>query len=379
MTILTNARIVLADTVISGSLMIEAGRIAAITQSTGTQGTGTQSIDLEGDFLTPGVIDLHTDNLERQVAPRANARWPSRSAMLAHDAQCAVAGVTTVFDALCLGDIGFEKERVRTFEDGLADLRALAGTGLLKAEHFLHLRCELPAPEMPELLDRAIDDPLVRLVSIMDHSPGVGQYADIDKYHRMRRAEGFSAAEIDEMVVTLQDNHAAYNRVNRELVLDLVRERQLPLASHDDRTAEEVALNHQDGIMISEFPVSLAAARAAKARGIRAIAGAPNIVRGGSHSGNVAALDLIREGLVEALASDYVPSSMMEAAFACAASGATSLPEAIGLVSAGPAALAGLDDRGRIATGLRADLVRVRVHEGMPVIRAVWRQGERVA
>jgi alpha-D-ribose 1-methylphosphonate 5-triphosphate diphosphatase len=374
MTVLSNARIVLADDVIAGSVVIEGGRIAAINPGAGPSGT-----DLDGDFLIPGLVDLHTDNLERQVQPRSTARWPSRSALMAHDAQCAAAGITTVFDALCLGDSGFEEGRVRTFRDGVADLRAMAGTGLLKAEHFLHLRCELPAPEMPELLDQAIDDPLVRLVSLMDHSPGVGQYADIGRYHRMRQAEGFSDGQIDEMVGLMQRKRITYHQAGRQLVLELTRERQIPLASHDDRTAEEVAQNHRDGITISEFPVSLEAARAARQSGIHIIAGAANIVRGGSHSGNVAALDLVRAGLVDALASDYVPAAMLEAAFRCAEQGALALPDAIALVSAGPATLAGLTNRGQIGPNLRADLVRVHLHGTLPVIRAVWRQGERVA
>ncbi len=126
--------------------------------------------------MIPGVVDLHTDNLERQVQPRSNARWPSRSAMVAHDAQCAAAGVTTVLDALCLGDLGFDKDRIRTFLDGVADGDALAGTGLLKSDHYLHLRCELPAADMMALLDPVADHPRVRMVSLMDHSPGVGQY-----------------------------------------------------------------------------------------------------------------------------------------------------------------------------------------------------------
>jgi alpha-D-ribose 1-methylphosphonate 5-triphosphate diphosphatase len=177
----------------------------------------------------------------------------------------------------------------------------------------------------------------------------------------------------------MQRKRITYHQAGRQLVLELTRERQIPLASHDDRTAEEVAQNHRDGIMISEFPVSVEAARAARQSGIHIIAGAANIVRGGSHSGNVAALDLVQAGLVDALASDYVPAAMLEAAFHCVEQGALALPEAIALVSAGPASLAGLADRGQIATNLRADLVRVHLHDTLPVIRAVWRQGERVA
>ncbi|MGC9269953.1 alpha-D-ribose 1-methylphosphonate 5-triphosphate diphosphatase [Acidiphilium sp.] len=374
MTILTNARIVLADRIVHGSITMSAGVIGIVEE-----GLSRVGVDCEGDYVLPGIVDLHTDNLERQVLPRSNARWPSRSALLAHDSQCAAAGVTTVFDALCLGDIGFEKARNQTFEDGMADLRALAGTDLLKSDHFLHLRCELPAAEMPGMLDRAIDNPLVRLISLMDHSPGGGQYADVEKYRRMRRAEGFGDDEITTMIDFLERSRATHALPNRAYVLERARATAVPIASHDDRTEAEVVQNHQDHIAIAEFPVTHAAARAAHDHGITTIAGAPNIVRGGSHSGNVGALELIRAGLVDALASDYVPAAMMEAAFACAAGGAATLPQAIALISAGPADMVGLADRGRISPGLRADLVRVRMHDELPVIRAVWRQGERVA
>jgi alpha-D-ribose 1-methylphosphonate 5-triphosphate diphosphatase len=232
---------------------------------------------------------------------------------------------------------------------------------------------------MPALLRGAIDDRLVRMVSIMDHSPGNGQFADVERYRQRRAIEGYSAREIDEVFAALQANHRTHAEANRGLVLELTRRRHLPLASHDDRLADEVLRNHADGIAISEFPVSMEAARTAAAHGIRAIAGAPNIVRGGSHSGNVSALELVREKLVCALASDYVPSSMVEAAFICVGQGALSLPEAVALITAGPADLVGLHDRGRIAPGLRADLVQVRLHEGLPVVRAVWRAGTRIA
>lgn len=152
----------------------------------------------------------------------------------------------------------------------------------------------------------------------------------------------------------------------------------VPLASHDDRTQAEIEENHRDGIRISEFPVSMLAARAAGARGIDVIAGAPNIVRGGSHSGNVAAADLVREGAVDAFASDYVPASLVEAAFQCVAETGITLPQSVAMVSDRPARLAGLADRGRIAPGLRADVVRVRIHESLPIVRQVWRTGERV-
>ncbi len=374
MTILKNARLILDDRVMTGCLALEAGIITRIDESNSRTG-----IDCEGDYLAPGIVDLHTDNLERQVLPRSNARWPSRSALLAHDAQCVAAGVTTVLDALCVGDIGFEQTRNETFRNGMRDLRALVSADLLKSDHHVHLRCELPVSDLPELLDSAIDDPRVKLVSVMDHSPGVGQYADIEKYRRMRRQEGHSPPAIDAMIARNVEAQERFAKPNRALVLELARARAVPVASHDDRTVQEIARNHADGIAIAEFPVTLEAAQAARPLGMAIIAGAPNIVRGGSHSGNVAALDLVRAGLVDALASDYVPASMVEAAFGCVAHGVLTLPTAIQRVSGQPAAMVGLTDRGRIAVGLRADLVRIRLHGDLPIIRAVWRAGERVA
>ncbi|HTQ72480.1 MAG TPA: alpha-D-ribose 1-methylphosphonate 5-triphosphate diphosphatase [Acidocella sp.] len=373
MTNFTNARLVLAHEVREGGLTVETGTIKALDAH-------GQGHDCEGDFLMPGMIDLHTDNLERQAQPRTNARWPSRSALLIHDAQCAAAGITTVFDALCLGDIGFEKERNQTFYNGYEDLVALARTGALKVEHLLHLRCELPAAEMPGMLQGVIDDPLVRLLSIMDHSPGIGgQYKDEARYRLMRAAEGFSAEEIDSVISDLKEAHHANHHPNRTLVVAQARARGIPLASHDDHSEEDIIQNEEDGISIAEFPVSLTAAREAKARGMRVIAGAPNIVRGGSHSGNVSVMDLVRQNLLDALASDYVPASMLEAAMGTVAQGALSLPQAVALVTSGPAEIAGLMDRGRIAPGQRADLIQVRIYDGLPVIRSVWREGRRIA
>ena len=373
--ILTNARLILADAVRLGTLVIENGQLVGV--EAGLSHVASAS-DMEGDFLMPGAIDVHTDNLERQVQPRSNARWPSRSAMIAHDAQCAAAGVTTVLDALCLGDLGFEKGRVTTFHDGVRDLDALADTGLLKSEHFLHLRCELPASDMMELLDPVAAHPRVRMVSLMDHSPGMGQYADLDKYRAMRAREGHTAAWIEARILELQAQRSRMRDPNRQALLSRMRPIGTVLASHDDRTVAEVAENHADGIRISEFPVSLEAAAEARRRGMLSIAGAPNIVRGGSHSGNVSAALLVREGVVDALASDYVPSAMIEAAWAATLHAGISLPQAVHLITAGAAAMVGLPDRGSLMPGQRADVVRVREFEGMPVVRQVWRAGERV-
>ena len=375
-TILTNAILVLPGETLAGTLVIRDGRISEIQPG---RSHASSAVDLGGDHLMPGVVDVHTDNLERQVEPRAGARWPSRSAMLAHDAQCAAAGVTTVLDALCLGDLGFDKERVKTFRDAVVDLDALVPSELLKSDHFLHLRCELPAVEMMELVDPVADHPLVRMVSLMDHSPGVGQYANMDRYRAMRRRGGLGDEEIERRITHLLDQRARTRDPNRRALLKRVAHLDIELASHDDRTEEEIAENLADGIRISEFPVSMIAANAAREAGMQIIAGAPNIVRGGSHSGNIAAADLVRAGRVDAFASDYVPAALVESAWLCVEQTGVSLSQAVGYITDTPARMARLPDRGRLEAGLRADLVHVTVHQGMPVVRQVWRAGIRVA
>ena len=374
--LLTNAMLVLPDEIVAGTLECASGRILSIDRGNASH---PAAIDCDGDFIVPGAVDLHTDNLERQVQPRLNARWPSRAAFVAHDAQCAAAGVTTVFDALCVGDLGFDEDRTLTCTDGIADLDALAPTGLLKAEHYLHLRCELPAPAMPALLDRVAGNPRVRMASLMDHTPGIGQYGDLARYRALRRAGGESDEAIDQRAAFLQDRRERLRTPQRRGLIERFAGTQTVLASHDDRTLEEIEENLADGIPISEFPVTEAAAAAARAGGMRVIAGAPNFVRGGSHTGNVAAADLLRAGLVDAIASDYVPAALFDAAFRIAAAGLLPLPAAIALITQNPARMANLPDRGTLAPGQRADLVRIRLQDGLPIVREVFREGRRVA
>jgi alpha-D-ribose 1-methylphosphonate 5-triphosphate diphosphatase len=370
--VLTNATLVLPHATVHGTLHAERGQITAIDPGR-TSLPAAQN--LAGDYLIPGAIDLHTDNLERQVQPRAGTRWPSRSAFLAHDAQCAAAGITTVLDALCVGDLGFDEDRPRTCTEGIADLTALTPTGLLRADHFLHLRCELPAQGMIALLEPLARHPFLRLASLMDHTPGIGQYGDLTLYRAMRLRDGEPPAETERRIETLQAQRARLRAPNRAALLALLHG-HTPLASHDDRTPLEVAENLRDRIELAEFPTTLEAASAARAGGQQTIAGAPNLVRGGSHTGNVSVHSLLEGHLVDALASDYVPCSLIEAAFLAAAS--TDLPTAIRLITEAPARMANLPDRGRLAPGLRADLVRVRMHDGAPVVINVWRNGERV-
>jgi len=376
-TVLTNARIVTPSDVVHGTVVLKDGRIARVDQ--GRSGLPAAQ-DLEGDLLLPGLVDVHTDNLEKHMMPRPGVRWSSRAALLAHDALVAAAGITTVLDALCVGEVEHADQRDQMFREGVAELRALSPRGLLRAEHFLHLRCEISVEGMEESFATVAHDPLVRMVSLMDHTPGVGQFADIEKYKRKNaRSLGMTEQEAEAYVARRWAMRERMRGPNRAAILAAVAGRDVAVASHDDRTAAEVTEWAAAGITISEFPVTAEAARAARGLGMGIVAGAPNIVRGGSHSGNVRAADLMREGLVDVLASDYVPAAMLNAAFLVHERLHVPLPSAIATVTQRPALMVGLADRGAIAPTLRADLVQVHLADGHPLVRQVWREARRIA
>jgi alpha-D-ribose 1-methylphosphonate 5-triphosphate diphosphatase len=370
-TVLRNARIVTRTEIAEGAVCLRDGMIVDIADAAG-RGT-----DMEGDFLLPGLVDLHTDNLERHLEPRPGVRWPDLAALLAHDRQIAAAGITTVFDAL---SVGFEDTSVGRREAltlGTTTLAGVAERGLLKCEHRLHVRCELCAEGLVDDVAHALDHPLVSLVSVMDHTPGQRQWRDLDQW-RHYHSRRYSRAELDATLASRLERQRLYAEPNRRALVGICRERGLPLASHDDTTPEHVLEGVRSGVAISEFPTTLDAARLAHDNGLKTLMGAPNVVKGGSHSGNIAAHDLAAAGVLDGLASDYVPVSMIQGPFLLHERCDLPLVDAIAMVSANPAAMVGLDDRGRIAPGLRADLIRVTLVDQTPVVREVWLRGERV-
>jgi alpha-D-ribose 1-methylphosphonate 5-triphosphate diphosphatase len=376
--ILTNARIVLDDTVMSGTVVIEDGRIAAVDDGASSL---PDARDMEGDLLIPGLVELHTDNLERHMTPRPQADWPATAALIAHDAQVAVAGITTVFDAIAVGAVFESSARVKRLHEVLSAVATGVRDDLLRADHCLHLRCEVSFPDLQGLLDPIVGDPLVRLISVMDHTPGQRQFASEDKYRIYYKGKyGMSDADLDSFIVQRKADQQRHSAPNRRYVVERARERGLSLASHDDATAAHVDEAVADGMSIAEFPTTVDAADACHRGGLRVMMGAPNLVRGGSHSGNVSAHELARNGLLDIFSSDYVPNSLLHAAFLLYDDvEGYDLPRAIRLVTRTPAESAGLHDRGEIAVGKRADLVRVRHTPHHPLIRGVWREGTRIA
>ena len=375
---LANARLVLADEVVTGSLKSAGGRVSAI--DTG-RGVSKGAIDLDGDFLIPGLIDLHTDNLEKHHQPRKGVLWDPVMSAISHDAQIIAAGVTTVFDSLTLGAAAGWNIRTEMVEPMIDGLDEAHGKGLLRADHLLHLRCEVTHPDIAPIVEEHIDHALVRFMSLMDHAPGDRQSPDIERYRRFYRPTfGHDEAKLDLHIEDLMARSATIAPGNRQSLAALCNDRSLPLASHDDASPAHIDEAFELGCVVTEFPTTLEAATAANTSGLQVLMGAPNLIRGGSHAGNVAAGDLARSGHLDLLASDYIPSSMLAAAFMLAKPPFDwPLPQAIQCVTRGPARAAGLDaDRGEIAEGYRADLAHVRIVDDRPILCAVWRNGIQV-
>lgn len=375
-TIFTNGRIVTADADFDGTVVVRDGRIVDVSPGR-SQAAG--AVDLEGDTLIPGLIELHTDNMEKHFAPRPGVKWPSVPAVMAHDTQIAAAGITTVFDSLALGDVRGDTDRVQNKERMIEAICRTANTGMTRVDHRLHLRCEIIAEDAVDTVDRWIDLPLVGLVSINDHTPGQRQFLDPAKLKQYYMGKFLmTEQQFEEFHAYSLDLHQRNAIRHRQEIVSRAQARALPLASHDDATRAHVQEAVSNGMTIAEFPTTWEAAEASREGGLAVLVGAPNLVLGGSHSGNIAAIDLIRAGQADILSSDYVPASLVEGVFKLPRETNMALSDAVRLASLNPARAVGLADRGEIANDKRADLVRVRMAGESPLVRSVWSEGERV-
>ena len=371
---LTNARLVLPDGVREGALRIEGGVIAEISDH--VEG----GVDCDGDYVIPGLIDVHTDHVEKHLIPRPGVRYDYLGALLAQDAQVTGAGVTTVFDSISVGAFMKNPERREILGPLLDALEEGRQLDIFRADHLIHLRCEIIDEATITLIDENIGRGPVRLASVMDHTPGDRQSPDIERWMSKSRDLG-TPEELKEKVAFMRERSETLGPRVRAHVVRAALAAGKPLMSHDDRTVEHIDQSVAEGVMIAEFPTTLESARAAREKGMSIVAGAPNYLRGGSQSGNVNVVDLLREDLVDILASDYVPRSMIDAAFRIAEDPdlPQTLTDTVAMVAERPAAAAGLTDRGRIAAGLKADLARVRRHGAIAHVAGLWRSGRRVA
>jgi alpha-D-ribose 1-methylphosphonate 5-triphosphate diphosphatase len=375
--IFTNACVVLADEILAGTVVVRNGVIAAVDEGLSAR---PGAMDCGGDLLIPGLIELHTDNVERHIQPRPGTLWPVESAVLADDRELASAGITTVFNALCVGEVHTRSVRSGLLQEMAEAIGYHISQNTLKSDHYFHWRCEASYPGLAGLLDPLLDHPRLRLISIMDHTPGQRQFVDAGKYAEYYQGKfNMTDEELAQFMDRRRRDSENFGAANRRYVVEAARLRGVPLASHDDATLAHVEEAIGDGVCVAEFPTTIEAARASHAAGMKVLMGGPNIVRGRSHSGNIAALELARLGLLDVVSSDYVPCALLWGALKLYTEAGLPLHAAVATVTRTPARAVGFEDRGEIKPGLRADLIRVRSMEGAPLVCDVWREGERVA
>jgi len=375
--ILANAKVVLLDEVIHGGVAIEDGKITEVFSRADLP---SGAIDCQGDYLCAGLVELHTDNLERHMSPRPSVDWPHAAAIMAHDAEFAGAGITTVFDAMRVGSLTSGKSKYKKYARQMAnEILALREREALRISHYFHIRAEICSETMVEEMAEFGPEDRIGIVSLMDHTPGQRQFADLRQMRiYMQGKYAMNDDAVDEHFEHLRSIKAKFGDENETAAVAYARSYGSVIASHDDTTRDQVIQSAKHGVRLAEFPTTTEAARVCHEQGILVMMGAPNLLRGGSHSGNVAASALVEAGLLDIMSSDYAPSSLLMSA--------TRLGELTGNMAKGiktvtyaPAQAAGLDDRGEIAIGARADLTRFTLVDAFPRTRGVWVQGNRVA
>jgi alpha-D-ribose 1-methylphosphonate 5-triphosphate diphosphatase len=370
--IFRGCRLVLPDRVIYGTLTTRNGVIASLEE----EKEGSDADD--APYLLPGLVELHTDHLEKCIAPRPGISWPLPSAILRYDRELFAAGITTACAAVAVRDIPGRPsppDRVAAVVEALKTERE---AGTLRADHRLHLRCEVTTPSAPDVLHTYLGDPMLSVVSLMDHAPGQRQFVSRERFRAYYGDRyGLRGEELDTYEQELLAEGPEGRAARRRRLADAARAHGIAVASHDDATPEHALEAAREGVTLSEFPTTLAAAEAAKSVGLPILMGAPNIVLNRSHSGNASAREAAAHGFLDLLSSDYAPHSLLEAAFLLHFEEGVPLPAAVAMVTSTPARLIGLTDRGTLVPGLRADLVLVHTSPGRPcAIEAVYAAGE---
>ncbi|WP_165452742.1 phosphonate metabolism protein PhnM [Paenibacillus thalictri] len=361
----------------NGTLVVENGTIADVSSVPSLP--GPHDIDARGLLVLPGIIDTHSDAIEHEMQPRPASLFPIEMSFYELERKLAGQGVTTIYHSLSMWDDNSPKEvrRNQSVKNMIRTIRRLSSAGHL-IRHQLHLRFEIvnlnAVPHIVELLENGELDQ----ISFMDHTPGQGQYRNLEVQKKFVMERQKLSEEETLRVLEARRQQPKVSRDDLQLVADLARSKGVPLASHDDDSVEKLELVQGWNAAISEFPITLEVASEAKRKGLYVVMGAPNVILGKSHSNNLSALEAIKEGLVDILCSDYYPPSMLQAAFRLHALG-YDLPYAFNMISLNPAKALGISDRlGSLESGKTADILLARMHEGRPVIEKVLVGGQTV-
>lgn len=376
--IYTNYRLLLPTEEVLGTLVIRNGIIADIQPGIVSQGQNG-----EGNYLLPGLIELHTDNLEKCISPRPGVRWNLEAAAVNHDRDLISSGITTVCDAIAIGDVTPREDSLRLHHyapmiDAISQGQA---SGRFSTDHLLHLRCELGYEHLYDVVEPYSEHPLLALISLMDHTPGQRQFVNVDKYKQYYIGKhGVPEAKMEDFIQMRLENQRQHAVANRKKLVKMTQEKTISLASHDDATVDHVRDAIAEGAILAEFPTTIDAAKEAHGNGLQVLMGAPNIVLGGSHSGNVSAIELVELDLVDIISSDYVPRSLLQSVFIISQQIQKPLYEAIKLVTLNAAKAINLDrELGSLEIGKKADFITVHNDGIVPRMLEVYKQAIRVA
>ena len=380
---LINGKLVTPEGIVIGkTLLIDAGKIIGFADEVANART---TLDAQGRYVMPGMIDIHSDRIEQYIQPRPTAQIDFELALKQCERELLLLGITTMYHAISLyQDEFFGKSPLRT-KESVAKLAGLI-EGIHARNHLIHhrfhLRIEIDNLAAYDIAKAMIAGGQVHEISFMDHTPGQGQYSDlavyldtIGKYH----GQEIEALGADGVVAYHRNKPMLSFNQLRELA-DLAHEKGIAVASHDDDVAEKLMVNRALGVDISEFPVLLDTARAARAMGFHTVVGAPNILLGGSHSGNMSAAEAICDGSADILCSDYYPPSMLHGVFAMVRRHGMPLHEMVNKATRNPARAVRIDrDYGSIEVGKAADLIIVDEVDGYPVVTDVLVDGKPTA
>ena len=394
MYVIRNGIIVQPDRLLFGyELVVEADRIVAIRQQ-GTLDAPAHDagvIDAHGGYVVPGLVDIHSDYIETVISPRPTVLMDFPTAFFEAERELLGHGITTMYHSLsAYGRDVMDTKPVRSWENTerimalIAASKRTEGHNAHLIRHRLHLRLEIDNVDVVEDVARHIAAGEVDELSFMDHTPGQGQYRDIEIWRRSVR--GDREVTMEEALKAAEAQKTAPKIALEALasLASLAREHGVPVASHDDDTVEKLELMQQLGCTISEFPISLEVAAEARRRGMDTVMGTPNILLGKSHSGNLSASEAVRGGVASCLCSDYYPTAMLQSAFVLHRSFRLPLEEAFAMLTINPAHAVAADDQiGSLEEGKKADILVVReVEEGQrsyPVITMAMVDGRVVS
>ncbi|MEM9882388.1 MAG: alpha-D-ribose 1-methylphosphonate 5-triphosphate diphosphatase [Planctomycetota bacterium] len=372
-TLIHHARLVLPDEVIDdGSLLIEDGTIASLCPASDM---ADEHIDARGQVLMPGMIDLHSDAIESEIEPRPGVMLPTPFAIQQIDRSSAALGLTTVYHSLSFSgrELGLRNDELAaSVARAVHDFAQTPNTCI---DNRVHARYEVTNDAAINVLQQLLHEDVLSLLSLMDHTPGQGQFQTMESYHNYLAKRYAYDAEALGTVIAEKLTAADGSWERAAQLVGSAKHHRVPLASHDDDSARRVQMMVDLGVSLCEFPVNPEAGEAIKEVGEHALVGSPNVFRGGSQSSGMRAIDAIKAGHADCLCSDYVPSTLLPAAWRVCEDLGHSLPEAVRLVTLNPAEAVELHDRGRLAPDLRADLLLVNDDGEYPAVTHTWSRG----